>query len=556
MPELIARFGGKAGQEARFVVSPAFLVVRTATRATIARAPLAERTRRALDPFECHARFPQHGVEVLRVRMPARAGAAGARDARAACDAARRELKRDPQVQFAGRVLIPATTPPGADLALVEPVLYTENLFVAFAPGVTRRAARALLGARALRVRRRLDWAGHAYFVSAPAGTGLNVFDLALDLLDRHDVALCHPELLRRLNLRRAFAPQWHLRDARVNGVTVRAHAHVASAWRVSRGRGVTIAVIDDGFDLNHREFARRGKIVHARDVTQEDDDPRPGPGDAHGTACAGVACAGGVDGASGVAPEARLMPVRVASALGALDEAEAFVWAADHGADVISCSWGPPDGQWWNAGDPTHDTPVPIPDATRLAIDYAATRGRGDLGTVICFAAGNGNENVEHDGYASHPQTIAVAACNDRSARSVYSDHGSAIWCAFPSNDYPSQTLGHAAPVTPGIWTTDVSGNSGYNPGGGRSRGDPDGHYTSDFGGTSSACAGVAGVAALVLARNPRLSAAAVRDLLRRSADPIDRPGGRYDADGHSPFYGYGRVNARRAVTLAGGRR
>lgn len=553
MPELVARFGGKTGQEVRFVVSPGFLVVRTATRAALDMAPLAAPTRRALDPFERHTRFPQHGVEVLRVRTPVLAGAP---DAWTACDAARRVLRRDPHVQFAGRALIPATTPPDADLALVEPIVYTENLFVAFEPGVTRRAAMALLRSRALRVRRRLDWAGHAYFVSAPAGTGLAVFGLALDLLDRPDVALCHPELVRRLSLRRAFAPQWHLRDARVNGVTVRAHAHVAAAWRMSRGRGVTIAVIDDGFDLDHPEFTRRGKIVHARDVTHDDDDPRPGVGDAHGTACAGVACASGLDGASGVAPEARLMPVRLASALGALDEAEAFVWAADHGADVISCSWGPPDGQWWNAGDPTHDTPVPIPDHTRLAIDYAATRGRGALGAVICFAAGNGDEGVEHDGYASHPRAIAIAACNDRSVRSVYSDHGAAIWCAFPSNDYPSHALGHAAPVTPGIWTTDVSGNGGYNPGGDRRRGDAKGHYTSGFGGTSSACAGVAGVAALVLARNPRLTALGVRDLLRHSADPIDRSSGRYDADGHSPFYGYGRVNAQRAVRLAGGSR
>ena len=49
--------------------------------------------------------------------------------------------------------------------------------------------------------------------------------------------------------------------------------------------------------------------------------------------------------GASGVAPEARLMPIRLAAVLGTQAEAEAFVWAADHGADVISCSWGPLDG-------------------------------------------------------------------------------------------------------------------------------------------------------------------------------------------------------------------
>ena len=112
------------------------------------------------------------------------------------------------------------------------------------------------------------------------------------------------------------------------------------------------------------------------------------------------------------------------------------------------------------------------------------------------------------------------------------------------PSNDgEPSQT--------PGIWTTDRSGSVGYNPGI-PSRGDAAGNYTNDFGGTSSACPGVAGVAALILSRNPALRHAEVKDVIRRACDPIDRARGRYDARGHSPLYGYGRVNARRAVELA----
>jgi subtilisin family serine protease len=61
-----------------------------------------------------------------------------------------------------------------------------------------------------------------------------------------------------------------------------------------------------------------------------------------------------------------------------------------------------------------------------------------------------------------------------------------------------------------------------------------------------------VAGVAALVLSRNPALRWDAVRDIIRRSCDRIDRRGGKYDAGGRSRYYGYGRVNARRAVDLA----
>jgi subtilisin family serine protease len=90
-----------------------------------------------------------------------------------------------------------------------------------------------------------------------------------------------------------------------------------------------------------------------------------------------------------------------------------------------------------------------------------------------------------------------------------------------------------------------------GYNPGD-TSQGDGGGNYTNSFGGTSSACPGVAGVVALVLARNPDLSRHEVKELLRGSCDRIDEAQGNYDEQGHSVSYGFGRVNARAAVEAA----
>ncbi|HET8761678.1 MAG TPA: S8 family serine peptidase [Nitrospiria bacterium] len=521
------RYGGKTGRQYRLTVDEALVAVRTRSRRTVGSALQTTKARQALDELEEVERFRYAGVQVFRYREAR--GPAGRR-------ATRQALKREPDTQFAGRVLV--------DPISGSPVLYTENLFVKFQDDVPASACRKLLKKYQLAIKRELEYARNAYFIGAPEGIGQAVFDRGLRLLREEKVDLCHPELVRRLQFRGAFPAQWHLKKATINGQVYDAHVEVEAAWALSQGEGAIIAVIDDGVDLDHEEFGSSSKIVAPRDVTRRIDNARPGSNDHHGTACAGVASANGLHGASGVAPKAQLMPIRLASGLGSQQEADAFVWAASHGADVISCSWGPPDGRWWDPSDPVHGEVVPLPDSTRLAIDWAVTNGRNGRGCVITWAAGNGNESVDNDGYASYEKVIAVAACNARGKKSAYSDFGTALWCAFPSNDFVN-------PPVPGIWTTDRSGVAGYNSGQ-TTRGDAAGNYVNDFGGTSSACPGVAGVAALVLARNPGLRWNDVKDILRRACDKIDPAGGQYDANGFSLKYGYGRINARQAVELA----
>ncbi|MBL1199384.1 MAG: S8 family serine peptidase [Nostoc sp. GBBB01] len=528
------RYGGQNGQRYELAISDEHIVVRTENRSSLVAqrpfevVPVSIAARSILNQFELTTRFRQAGVEVLRAKVPLQGTALR--------DRARSILNDEPKVEFAGRVLV--------DPRSQEPVIYTENLFVKFDNRQDSGVCEEVLGRYNLTIKRKLEYARNAYFVSAPVNTGLAIFDISQTLLNEPLVELCHPELVRELRPRQIFPQQWHLKQTTINGKVINAHANVEAAWKLSDGTGATIAIIDDGVDLDHEEFRSSGKIVAPRDVTRKTNDPRPGNEDHHGTACAGVACANGNFGASGVAPGAKLMPIRLASALGSQNEADAFVWAAQNGADVISCSWGPADGVWFEAKDPLHNQKVPLPDSTRLAIDFAINNGRNGKGCVVLFAAGNGNESVDNDGYASYQNVIAVAACNDYGTRSAYSDFGKAIWCAFPSNHGDTSQ-------TPGIWTTDRSGKVGYNSGK-VGLGDNVGNYTNEFGGTSSACPGAAGVAALIIARNPNLRWDEVRDIIKRSCDRIDQAGGKYDANGRSPFYGYGRINALKAVELA----
>ena len=431
------------------------------------------------------AAYPEAGVEVFRV--PVGGGAPSV-------EARKTALRAVPDVRFAGGVLIDPSTN--------EPVLYTENLFVKFIDTADRTPAARCSARMVLTIKQEVSYATNAFFVEAAEGTGRKVFDMAQQLLQRDDVEYCHPELIRPRARKTIFPQQWHLKKTTIGGVTVDAHANVEAAHEVTRGEGVTIAVIDDGVDIDHPEFAGAGKIVAPRDATLRTDNPRPkdlfgtGPdnGDNHGTACAGVATGNGARGASGVAPAARLMPIRLASGLGSQREADAFIWAAEHGADVISCSWGPADGRWWKPNDPKHQR-------CAFAGQHAArhrpvtTTGRGGKGCVVLFAAGNGNESVDNDGYASYAEGDRRRGLQRHREAQCLQRLRQCRVVRLPEQRLEYAPLNQPRPLTTGIWTVDRSGTAGYNTGT-NADGDAEGMFTDSFGGTSSACPGAAGVA------------------------------------------------------------
>lgn len=442
---------------------------------------------------------------------------------RAARAAALDILNRERAVELAAPVLRRHT-------ADGDDVYVTRYVLVQFWPEVARATIDAVNRDLGAEIVQELSYAENGFKVLAPAEAGgMGAFVLAQSYRNTGLTRFAHPDLVSQRHRRTGaldgtavaslrdadyLAQQWHLALARVK-----------EAWALTSGSAaVTIAILDDGIDIDHPEFT--GRIVRQWDFTAASADGNPKTDDdKHGTACAGVATAGGVR-ASGVAPGCSLMAVRFPAVLGDSDEAEMFRWAADNGADVISCSWGPADG--------TGQTD-PLPGATQAAIQYCLTNGRSGKGIAICWAAGNGNESVDLDGYASNPHVMAIAACNDRSARSWYSDMGAAIHVCAPSSG--DRSAGEKA-----ITTTDRQGAAGYNDG---AEG-LDANYTNSFGGTSSAAPLVAGVVGLMLSAKPDLTVRQVRDTLASTARRI---GTGYDSSGHSPDYGYGLVDAYEAV-------
>ena len=134
----------------------------------------------------------------------------------------------------------------------------------------------------------------------------------------------------------------------------------------------------------------------------------------------------------------------------------------------------------------------------------------------------------------------IAVGASTSRDEHAFYSNQGPELWVCAPSNgDWP--IIAPKASWDAGRWFDDVS------------RGET-GLYK-HFGGTSSATPLVAGIVALMLSANPKLTAKEVKEILAQTADKIGRPSD-YDSNGHSKKFGYGRVNADKAVAEANRRK
>jgi thermitase len=309
-----------------------------------------------------------------------------------------------------------------------------------------------------------------------------------------------------------AYASQWGLKKIKA-----------PQAWDIAMGTSaISVAIIDEGNDLSHEDLVYK---TPGYDAYQGDDNPTPQPADAHGTACAGVAAAKANNGkgGAGVAPNSKVLPVRIARGIGggfwdttSAKVADGIRKAVDRGADVLSNSYG--------VGPST---------AVTNAFTYARTNGRGGRGCPIAAATGNDDKlGVIYPARLSPaiPGFLAVGASNEWDQRkSKTSLDGESWW----GSNYGSEV----DVVAPGvhIYTTDIMGGAGY--GGG--------NYVPNFNGTSSATPHVAGLMALILSVDPDLRSWEVEDIVKLTADDLG-PGGR------DQEFGFGRINARRALEAA----
>ncbi|WP_328783945.1 type VII secretion-associated serine protease mycosin [Streptomyces canus] len=272
---------------------------------------------------------------------------------------------------------------------------------------------------------------------------------------------------------------------------------HTQEAWQTTKGAGVTVAVLDTGVENDHPDLV--GNVLTGKDMIGFGAVRGQRPWARHGTAMAGIIAGhghgvGNGDGVMGIAPEAKILPVRViledgdparARARNTRGNAlaEGIRWAADHGADVINLSLG-------------DDSASAHPEAGEDdAVQYALKKG-----AVVVASAGNGGEKGDHISYpAAYPGVIAVTAVDKFGTRASFSTRRWYATVAAPGDDVVIA--------------------------------DPDHKYYEGWG-TSAASAFVSGAVALVKAAHPDLTPAQIKKLLEDTARNAPS-GGRDDSRG-----------------------
>ncbi|MER6999480.1 S8 family serine peptidase [Streptomyces sp. NPDC000410] len=271
--------------------------------------------------------------------------------------------------------------------------------------------------------------------------------------------------------------------------------------WKKATGKGIKVAVIDSG--VNPSTPSLKGRVLEGTDATDA-------PGEAtddyngHGTTIAElIAGTGQGGGLRGLAPDAQIVPVRVADGefakkykVNAWDEATAIRAAADSDAQIISMSWGAEFGDY----------------KMEEAVKYAESKGK-----LFFAAVGNTAKQGNKPEYpANFPEVVGVAASDREGQVADYSQHGDFVDIAAPGNDIP-------------YWC-DKSFT----------------RYCDGDGGTSAATALASATAALIWSAHPDWTANQVLRVMFESAGA----GEDGNKTGRSEYYGHGVVRPNAHIT------
>jgi len=206
--------------------------------------------------------------------------------------------------------------------------------------------------------------------------------------------------------------------------------------WNLTQGEGTVVAVLDTGADLQHEDLVEN--LLPGKNFVNKKSSPQDDQG--HGSHVTGIICASNNEkGIVGVAPKAKVIPVKVLDKSGSGDVknvADGIKWAADQGVDFITMSLGSP-------------SPVSI---VHKAIQYAVSKG-----VVVWCAAGNAGQTHNIFYPAAYPETIGIGAIDEKFDRANFS-------CTGPDLDFLAPGVKILSTV-PTNWYAILSGTSMANP-------------------------------------------------------------------------------------------
>jgi serine protease len=419
-------------------------------------------------------------------------------------------LKRGLQSIVVAFVVMDAVASASAAEALAPSRIYVK--YRAGAKAVTEATAASLAtelgksaGVAVLGYEKRQD----AIVLTAPSQNSQQALQAIADRMARSNPDIEYAEADRIVKGQQVNDPlyqrQWDLFEAKVG-------VDAPGGWGGATGRGVVVAVLDTGI-RPHPELIKKTlagyNFVTKRELEEGRKPGATDPGDWcpalgdesswHGTHVAGIIAAetnNGV-GMAGVAPDAKILPVRVLGHCGGstLDAADGILWAA-----------GLPVGD----GSPINPNPARVINMS-LGGEGACGPREADVikqarakGVVIVVSAGNANTDAGAYHFGNCGGVIAVAATTRTGARATYSNYGGTVKIAAPGGDTESK-------AEDGILSTLNDGKQG--PGG-----DAFGYYM----GTSQAAPHVAGIVALAAQLRPDISPDEVLQVLQNTAQPF----------------------------------